>query len=87
MAEWVEYREVKARVTFRQVFAHYALLDGAVEEGKGDKRVIAICCPFCGGRSRTLKANDTKHGFKCFAPECDKHGNVIDFTAAMENRG
>ena len=32
MPDWVDYREVKARVTFRQVFEHYALLDGAVED-------------------------------------------------------
>ncbi len=81
MAAWVSYSEVKAQVTFRQVFTHYALLDGAVEDNKGE---IAICCPFHDGRSRTLKANDTKHGFKCFAPDCDKAGNVIDFAAAME---
>ncbi len=81
MAEWVDFREVKARVTFRQVFDHYALLDGAEEDDKGE---IAIHCPFHDGRSRTLKANDTKHGFNCFSPDCDKKGNVIDLVAAME---
>ncbi len=81
MPDWVDYREVKARVTFRQVFEHYALLDGVLPDDKGE---IAICCPFHEGRSRTLKANDTKHGFKCFAPECDKQGNVITFAEAME---
>ncbi len=81
MAAWVSYSEVKAQVSFQDVFALYELLDGA-EEGKNNE--IAISCPFHDGRSRTLKANDTKHGFKCFAPDCDKAGNVIDFAAAME---
>ncbi len=81
MAIWVSYSEVKAQVTFQQVFEHYALLDGALPDDKGE---IAICCPFHEGRSRTLKANDTKHGFKCFSPECDKQGNVITFAEAME---
>ncbi len=81
MAVWVSYSEVKAQVTFQQVFEHYALLDGALPDDKGE---IAICCPFHEGRSRTLKANDTKHGFKCFSPECDKQGNVITFAEAME---
>ena len=81
MAEWVNFSEVKAQVTFQQVFEHYALLDGALSDDKGE---IAICCPFHDSRSRTLKANDTKHGFKCFSPECDKQGNVITFAEAME---
>jgi len=63
------------------VFEHYALLDGAEIQKSGE---LAIRCPFHDGTSRTLKANDTKRGFQCFAPDCGKKGNVIDFVAFME---
>ncbi len=81
MTEWVRFSEVKAQVSFQEVFADYQLLDGA-EGGKNNE--LAICCPFHDGKNRSLKANTEKGVFKCFAPECDKQGNVIDFVAAME---
>jgi hypothetical protein len=81
MANWVSYRDVKDQVTFTMVFEHYALLDDA-EHPKPDE--LAIRCPFHDSGARTLKANDAKHGFQCFAPDCGKKGNVIDFVSFME---
>ncbi len=81
MTEWVSFSEVKARVSFHDVFAFYELLDAA-EEGKNHE--LSIRCPFHDGAKRLLKAHTEKGVFKCFAPECDKKGNVIDFAAAME---
>jgi hypothetical protein len=59
------------------------LLDDAETLKSGE---IAIRCPFHDGASRTLKANDAKRGFQCFASECGKKGNVIDFVSFMEER-
>ena len=81
MTNWVRFSEVKAHVSFRDVFSYYELLDGAEGEKNNE---LAICCPFHDSKNRLLKANTEKGVFKCFAPECDKKGNVIDFTAAME---
>jgi hypothetical protein len=83
MAKWVNYREVKDRVTFTMVFEHYELF-GDVESLKSGE--MAIRCPFHNGAARTLKANDTKRGFQCFAAECGKKGNVIDFVSLMEDK-
>jgi hypothetical protein len=83
MAKWVSFREVKDHVTFTMVFEHYALLDDAETLKSGE---IAIHCPFHDSASRTLKANDTKRGFQCFASDCDKKGNVIDFVSFMEEK-
>jgi hypothetical protein len=83
MANWVSYRDIKDQVTFTMVFEHYALLDDA-EHPKPDE--LAIRCPFHDSGARTLKANDAKHGFQCFAPDCGKKGNVIDFVAFMEEQ-
>jgi hypothetical protein len=81
MANWVSYRDVKDQVTFTMVFEHYALLDDA-DHPKPDE--LAVRCPFHDSGARTLKANDAKHGFQCFAPDCGKKGNVIDFVSFME---
>jgi hypothetical protein len=83
MATWVNYREVKDRVTFTMVFEHYELLDDVESLKSGE---MAIRCPFHNGATRTLKANDTKRGFQCFATECGKKGNVIDFVSLMEDK-
>jgi hypothetical protein len=83
MATWVNYREVKDRVTFTMVFEHYELLDDTETLKSGE---MAIRCPFHDGAARTLKANDTKRGFQCFAAECGKKGNVIDFVSLMEDK-
>jgi hypothetical protein len=83
MAKWVSYREVKDHVTFTMVFEHYELLDDAETLKSGE---IAIRCPFHDGASRTLKANDRKRGFQCFASECGKKGNVIDFVSFVEDK-
>ena len=81
MTDWVRFSDVKAHVSFYDVFAFYELLDAA-EEGKNHE--LSIRCPFHDGAKRLLKAHTEKGVFKCFTPECDKQGNVIDFTAAME---
>jgi hypothetical protein len=81
MSRWVDFRDIKTQVTFSMVLRHYELLDDAETSRQGE---IAIRCPFHDTTTRTLKANDTKRGFHCFATECGKKGNVIDFTAFME---
>jgi hypothetical protein len=83
VTKWVSYREVKDHVTFTMVFEHYELLDDAEMLKAGE---ITIRCPFHDGASRTLKANDTKRGFQCFASDCGKKGNVIDFVSFMEDK-
>lgn len=76
MAKFVSLKEVKSQVTFAQVFEHYGL--NAQKHGKE----LVIHCPFHEDKTPSLKANDTKGGFKCFG--CGAKGNILTFTARME---
>jgi hypothetical protein len=37
-----------------------------------------------GSNNKHFTANTSKNVFKCFFAQCDAHGNVLDFVAAME---
>ena len=80
MENWVVYDEVKAKVSFLDAFELYGLHDAAQKEG-GD---IVIVCPFHDGSKPLFKANPRKGVALCVAPKCGWKGNVIHFTAAME---
>ena len=79
MKDWVDFKEVKDRVTMQMVLDHYQInwLRTSGEELRGR-------CPIHEGEGqRTFHVNLSKNAFYCFS--CKAKGNVLDFTAAMED--
>lgn len=77
--KWVDYQELKERVSFRELLAHYGLLEDMKE--KGDS--ISGACPIHKGDNATsFRVTPSKGLYHCFS--CDAGGNVIDFVATME---
>jgi DNA primase len=75
---WVDFRAIKAAISFEQVLAHYQInwLQKKGQELRGK-------CPIHQGEgARTFHVNAEKQAFNCFS--CHKRGNVLDFVAAME---
>jgi len=75
---WVDFKAVKAAVTMRMALDHYGInwLRGKANELTGR-------CPIHKGEgTNTFHVNLSKNAFNCFS--CKAHGNVLDFTAAME---
>ena len=80
MTTWVNYKEIKARVTMGQVLEHYGVLGNLRE--KGDE--LIGCCPIHrGSNTNQFHASRTKNNFMCFG-NCHGGGNVIDFVVMME---
>jgi DNA primase len=79
MGDWVDFKKVKAMVSFEQVLSHYGI---NWLRKKGDE--LRGCCPIHKGEGQdAFHVNSTKGAFHCFS--CGKRGNILDFTAAMEN--
>lgn len=82
MTEWVDFREVKDRVSMAMVLAHF----GIDMKGTGSK--LVGCCPLHDGDNpRAFHVDTEKNVWKCFTG-CDKTdrsgGGVIDFVAKKE---
>lgn len=81
MAEWVDFKEVKAAVDMQMVLDHYGVkgLSNGGDELRGR-------CPIHKGsdKSKNFTVNLHKNAFKCFSSKCKAAGNVLDFVAAME---
>jgi hypothetical protein len=77
--EWVDFRIIKAAVTMQMVLDHYDItLKKSGHELRGK-------CPIHrGSNNKHFTVNVSKNVFKCFFAQCDAHGNVLDFVAAME---
>jgi DNA primase len=75
---WVDFREVKQKVSMRMVLDHYGVTGlKAVGDSLRGK------CPLHEGEGvRTFQASLTKNIFHCFS--CKAGGNVLDFVAAMD---
>lgn len=77
---WVDYKEIKAKVSIEQILGHYGLLDKL--RRKGDNLIGP--CPIHGGNNPgQFHVSTTKNAFHCFG-NCKKGGNIIDFVCAME---
>ena len=77
---WVDYKEIKARVTMETVLAYYGLLEGLQAKGTSLK---GKCPIHAGSNSRQFVVSTEKNVFNCFG-DCKAGGNVIDFVARME---
>ena len=78
---FVDFRDIRARITMEQVLAHYQLLDTFKRNGKS----WSGPCPIHKGTNKTQFRVDTeKNIWNCFS-ECKHGGNTLDFIARMEN--
>src|SRR5437879_13493212 len=75
---WVDFRYVKASVTFEQLLAHYGL---ELKPAKGSE--LLGLCPFHQDTKPSFRVNTAKNVFHCFG--CDAKGNVLDFVAREES--
>lgn len=81
MDAWVDFKAVKKQVTMRMALSHYKV-DWLRKKGSE----LHGRCPIHKGKSADSFHVDTeKDCFNCFAAKCGKHGNVLDFVAAMED--
>jgi len=81
--QWVDFNELKQRVSIADVLVHYHLLE-TLRPVKGEEELIGPC-PFHQGRSRdSFHASVAKNAFNCMNQKCGKHGNILDFVAHEE---
>ena len=77
---WVDYQEIKAKVSMEMVLKHYGLMESLKASGSS----LVGCCPIHqGSNARQFSVNRGKNIFNCFG-DCGGGGNVIDFVAKME---
>lgn len=76
MANWVDFKTVRAALDFRAILAHYDI----EEHGSGDQ--FKIICPFHNDHKPSCGINLKKQVYHCFA--CGAGGNALDFVAHME---
>jgi hypothetical protein len=77
--EWVDYKEVKEKVTMQMVLDRYNIkLHPVGDELRG-------ACPIHKGTGKQFSVNVKKNAFQCFYAGCKAKGNVLDFLAAMEH--
>jgi DNA primase len=78
---FVDFREVRSRITMEQVLEHYDVLDTFKRTGTR----LSGPCPIHGGSNPTQFRVDTnKNIWNCFS-ECKQGGNVLDFIAKKED--
>jgi DNA primase len=78
---FVDFREVRSRITMEQVLEHYGVLDTFKRTGTR----LSGPCPIHGGSNPSQFRVDTeKNLWNCFS-ECKHGGNVLDFVAKKED--
>ena len=81
MAEWVDFAELKDRVSLEDILQHYGLLEG-LKPLKGGEELVGLC-PFHSERRGSFHASTTKNAWNCFG--CHRHGNILDLVAQKED--
>lgn len=77
---WVDFKEIKEKVSMQMVLDHYGLLDRLKKSGPS----LVGCCPIHSGTNpRQFSVTLDKNVFNCFG-NCQAGGNVLDFVAKME---
>lgn len=83
MAEWINFAELRARVSLEDVIVRYY----GITTLKRDGPKLIGPCPVHGGDSpRAFHADLGKNVWHCFS-QCQKGGNQLDFVALKENIG
>ena len=75
---WVDFKQIKAEVTFEQVLDHYSI---ELKPAKGAE--LLGLCPFHEDTKPSFRVNTEKGVFHCFG--CDAKGNVLDFVSRKES--
>jgi DNA primase len=75
---WVDFKHIKASVSFEQLLAHYGL---ELRPTKGFE--LLGLCPFHEDTKPSFRVNTEKGVFHCFG--CDAKGNLLDFVARKES--
>jgi DNA primase len=77
---WVDYKELKSKITLEMVLTHYDILSDLKQSGQN----LVSCCPIHkGSNSRQFSVSLEKNIWNCFG-NCKTGGNVIDFVSMME---
>lgn len=76
---WVNYKELKQKVGFKEILEHYGLLSSMNQ--KGDE-LIGIC-PFHKESQSSFHVSISKNAFHCFG--CHAKGNILDFVQQKES--
>jgi len=77
---WVDYKEIKEKITMETLLIHYGLWDRFKISGKH----AVGCCPIHRGTNAGQFSVDLERNiFNCFG-DCHGGGNVLDFVAKME---
>jgi CHC2 zinc finger len=81
MSTWIDFKELRAKLTFEQVLRHY----GVEVKSKGDQHHGYCPLPNHNGKknSPSFSANLKRGIFQCFG--CGAKGNLLEFAAMMEN--
>mgnify|MGYP001029270800 CR=1 FL=1 len=80
--EWVNFKEIKEKVSMEDTLEHYGLLKGL----KKRKDELVGFCPIHDEKhynKNAFSVNTAKNNWHCFS--CGAGGNILDFVAAMEN--
>jgi DNA primase len=75
---WVDYRELKRRVSIKESLDHYGLLSSV----KQKKDELVGFCPFHKESKASFHVSLTKNAFQCFG--CKAKGNILDFVQQKE---
>lgn len=79
----IDFAELRRQVSMEQVLSHAGIL-GELRGSGAQRRGRCPIHAADGDRRRTFSANLRKNVFQCFDPECNAHGNVLDFWAAWK---
>lgn len=81
MSNWIDFKELRAKLTFEQVLRHY----GVEVKGNGNQHHGFCPLPNHNGKrnSPSFSASLDKGIFQCFG--CGAKGNILEFAALMEN--
>lgn len=77
----LDFAELRRQVSMEQVLNHVGILGELRGSGAQRRGRCPIHAP-AGDRRRTFSVNLKKSVFQCFDPNCNAHGNVLDFWAA-----
>jgi DNA primase len=77
---WVDYKEIKERITMEMVLARYGVFEKLRPSGQN---LVGVCPIHKGSNPRQFSVNPERNIFNCFG-NCKSGGNVIDFVAKME---
>lgn len=77
---WVDYKEIKERVTMEMVLTRYGLFGKLKPSGSN---LVGVCPIHKGSNPRQFSVSLERNIYNCFG-NCKSGGNIMDFVAKME---